>query len=187
MTTPTEFAGAAQAVAAALQAAAVDPADGVRLLATLADFSPAVATPASEIGAAMATMQTAEGALFRRAALVAMCRASADYQPASYDDAVTLRVRLAALLDAEIQRAGDDGSDATFAALRALRAAVVQDLTARGASLARMQQVEVAASLPAPVLAQRLYRDATRADDLVLQANPPHPAFMPRTFTALNS
>ena len=35
------------------------------------------------------------------------------------------------------------------------------------------------------MLAQRLYGDATRADELIRRATPWHPAFMPTTITVL--
>ncbi len=40
---------------------------------------------------------------------------------------------------------------------------------------------------PALYLANRLYQDPTRAPQLVAEADPPHPAFMPPAFRALAS
>lgn len=182
----TDFAAAAQAVASALLAATTDPADSIRVLASLANFTPAVPTSSSGVDVARATMQTACGELFRRSALVALCQASSTYQPSSLDDAVALRQQICSLLDAEILIAGNEGADATFNALRTLRAAVVLDLTQRGANLAQLMTVTSPNVVPAPVIAQRVYRDATRADELVLEGDPPHPAFMPVSFTALS-
>jgi prophage DNA circulation protein len=42
-----------------------------------------------------------------------------------------------------------------------------------------------AGSLPALVLAHRIYDDAGRADQLVQQVQPVHPLFMPQSFQAL--
>lgn len=181
-----DFAAAAQAVAATLLAATNDPADAVRMLGTLAAVTPIQPTPPSAVGAAMTTMQSGCGDLFRRTALVALCRASTTYQPSSFDDAAALRTQLTDLLDAEILIAGDQGADATFYAMRNLRTAVVRDLTQRGANLARLMTIKTPNVVPAPVIAQRVYRDAARADELVLQANPRHPAFMPVSFKALS-
>jgi prophage DNA circulation protein len=61
----------------------------------------------------------------------------------------------------------------------------VQDLTVRATSLAALTTVSLGAALPAPVLAQRLYRDSTRADELLQAVDPVHPAFMPMSFQAL--
>lgn len=183
----TAFATAAQALAAALLAATTDPADSVRVMASLANFTPNAPVPASAVGSAMQTMQSGCGDLFRRAALIAMARASASYQPASFDDAVTVRNQLCALLDAEIMIAGNQGEDGTFNTFRAVRAAVVQDLTTRAANLSTLANVKSNSAVPAPVLAQRLYRDSTRSDELVMQADSIHPAFMPTNFKALSS
>jgi prophage DNA circulation protein len=187
MSSATDFAAAAQALATALSATAVRPADAMRLLSNLANFSPDDATSPSTIGAAMAVMQSATGDLFRRAAVVALARVSADYEPTSADDAAAVRAAVCAALDAEIGIAGDQGQDATFNALRAVRAAVSMDLATRGAGLASIGVVASALPMPAPVLAQRLYRDPGRADELVAQADPVHPAFMPVAFKALSS
>ncbi|SMF48298.1 Mu-like prophage DNA circulation protein [Azospirillum oryzae] len=150
------------------------PADRLRLLAPLA--SDASVTVGSGIHVA---------ALYRRAAIAEMARAAAAWEPGSYDEAVLVRDRLRDVIDAEIVRSGDAGQDDTYLALRKLRAAVVADLTERGADLARLVPVASATSLPALVLAQRLYQDPTRSDELVQAANPIHPAFMPTSFRAL--
>lgn len=185
VSTVPAYTAAAQGVPAALLAATTDPGDSMRMLSNLAAYWPAAPTPTSSIGTAMATMQSASGDLFRRAAVVAVCRAASSYQPSSYDDAVTVRDRVTTLLDAEIQTAGDQGEDATYTALRNLRAAVVQDLTARGANLAALMTIATPRPMPALALAQRVYRDAKRSDELVTEAAPVHPAFMPTSFRGL--
>ncbi len=185
MSTTSDFAAAAQGLASALLAATVNPADAIRLLSSLADFTPNDPTTSAPIGVAMAVMQSATGDLFRRAAVVALARASAAYQPASADDAAAVRDTVCGLLDNEIAIAGDQGEDGTFNALRAVRAAVAADLAKRGAALPSITTVTTPQAVPAPVIAQRLYRDPARADELVTQANPPHPAFMPTSFRAL--
>lgn len=179
------FAQSAQSLVATVLAATTDPADGVRVLSTLANFTPTVPTDSSATGIARAAIQTASGDLFRRAAVTSVCRASSTYQPASYDDAVTVRSQVTTLLDAEIQVAGNSGADASYNALRSLRAAVVKDLTARGADLAALITISSRLPLPAPVLAQRVYRDSSRSDELVVEADCVHPAFMPTAFKGL--
>ncbi|MDR3438948.1 DNA circularization N-terminal domain-containing protein [Telmatospirillum sp.] len=185
--TGTAMATAVQTVVAALYSATADPADGIRLMSSLAAFTPAVPTTISVIGTAMATGQDATGDLCRRAAVVAAARAAQAYQLSSSDEAVTVRDTVVALIDAEIDIAGDQAEDDTYSALRTLRQTVVTDLNTRAATLPSMRTVTVGALLPAPVLAQRLYKDSTRADELVSEADPPHPAFMPVTFRALAS
>ncbi|KWT89359.1 MULTISPECIES: hypothetical protein [unclassified Variovorax] len=182
----SDFAAAAQALAEALRGATIDPADAIRVLTSLADFHPTMPTSSSGVGDARATMQAASAKLFRRTALVALCRASRSYQPSSFDDALATRQAICDLLDTEILIAGNEGADASFNALRALRAAVVRDLTQRGANLAELTTVKSPNVVPAPTIAQRVYRDSSRSDELVVQADPPHPAFMPVAFKALS-
>lgn len=185
MSTTSDLADAAQSLAASLLSACGTPADAIRLLTELANFHPNTVTGSDVIGVAAGDMQSASGDLFRRAAVVALAQASANYQPSSYNDAARVRDLVVALLDAEITVAGDQGEDNTFTALRALRVAVVEDLTSRGASLAPIITFTNAAPLPAPVLATKFYRDPSRADQLVAQANPVSPLFMPVSFQAL--
>lgn len=186
MSTSNDFAIAAQALAAAVNSSAVDPADAIRMLSSLTTFMPSDPTGSAAIGAAMATMQRASGDLFRRAAVVAMARASSSYQPVSADDAAEVRTTVCDALDREIGIAGDQGEDATFNALRKLRVAVVMDLNSRGAGLPDTTSVLLPAPIPAPVLAQKLYRDVSRSDELISVSGCVHPAFLPAAFTALS-
>lgn len=176
------FTDAAQALATAILNAASTPGDALRGLQVLAAFNP--------VGAADANGQVVQGAcadLFRRAAACSLAIAGSKYQPQSSDDAAGVRSKVLAVLDAEVTVAGDQFEDGVFTSLRTLRAQAVQDLNARGAVLPTLTTVEVASSLPALALAQRLYRDATRSDELVARVVPVHPAFMPRSFEALSA
>lgn len=162
----------------ALSAACADPADAIRLLENLIAFMPNRPETASPIGLALAGM-------IRRAAASALTAAAGTYQPASADDAAGMIARLGADLDAQATLAADAGDDASYSALRGARGAIVKDLRARGSTLALVKAVQTAQPAPSLVLAQRLYRDAARAEQLVTQANPLHPLFMPTRFQAL--
>ena len=184
----TDMADALAALVEAMRAGITDPADQVQVLLALAGFTfTDSAGGAVGIGAAMATMRDAMAAACLRAALVSLARASASYQPSSYNDAAALRVSLAAALDSEITAAGDAGEDATYTAFKALRSAVVQDLTVRGASLPSVVTVKLQLPLPSLVIAQRLYLDASRSDQIAAESGAIHPAFCPTTFQALAS
>lgn len=178
-TTLDDVAAAAQALVAALVAACADPADAIRLLADLLDFTFA--------GGEQTAVDRATGDLFRRSAVTAMAAAAVAFQPASYDEALRIRTLIVRLIDDQIDRAGDSGEDQTFNALCALRTDVVRDLNARGADLAPTRSFAFAAPLPDVVLANWIYRDPARADELVTQAAPIHPLFMPTAFRALAS
>jgi len=184
----TDMLDALAALVEAMRAGITDPADQVQVLLALAGFTFADSAGGTVgIGAAMAAMRDAMAAACRRAALVSLARASASYQPSSYNDAATLRVSLAAALDNEITAAGDAGEDASYTALTALRSAVVQDLTVRGASLPSIVTVNLLLPLPSLVIAHRLYLDASRSDQIAAESGAIHPAFCPTTFQALAS
>jgi len=184
----TDMPDALAALVEAMRAGITDPADQVQVLLALAGFTFSDSAGGTVgIGAAMAAMRDAMAAGCRRAALVSLSRASASYQPSSYDDAAALRVVLAAALDNEITAAGDAGEDASYTALKALRSAVVQDLTVRGASLPSIVTVNLQLPLPSLVIAHRLYLDASRSDQIAAESGAIHPAFCPTTFQALAS
>ncbi|WP_321810069.1 DNA circularization protein [Burkholderia sp. BCC1985] len=181
------FTAAVQGVTTAVLAATSDPSDSIRLLSALSTFTPSAVTTNSVIGSAMGSMQTACSSLFRRASIGAVAQASASYQPTSSDDAARVRDFVTGMIDAEMTIAGDNGEDETYDALSTLRGAVVADLNKRGAGLASIEAFEFPEPMPSLALAARIYRDPTRADELVAQANPVHPAFMPTSFKALSN
>ncbi|MGC1549437.1 MAG: DNA circularization N-terminal domain-containing protein [Rhodanobacter sp.] len=179
---------AAQTLTAALSTAIVNPGDAVRLFNTLGAFAPIISTVGTgQTSAAQQIAGTATAALLRRAAIGAITRAAASYVPSSYNDAVTTRNLVTCCIDNEILVAGDNGDDATYGALRSLRQSVVAVLAANGANLAPLKQFNFRTPLPSLTLANRIYQDGTRAEQLVDQCNPIHPAFMPTSFQALAS
>lgn len=181
------FAAAVQALVETLRTACADPADAVRLLSSMAGYDPGGLPSSAPVGGAIYTLTLAMGQLFRRAALSSLARACATYQPSSYDDALAVRLAVAPLYDAEILIAADAGEDASYQALRSLRSAVLDDLITRGSDLARLTTVTTNLPQPSLALAFRLYRDASRSDELIARANPVHPGFMPTSFNALSS
>ncbi|KWH52569.1 DNA circularization protein [Burkholderia cepacia] len=183
--TVDDFTGAVQGIASAVLAATNDPRDSLRLLAALATFSPESDTTNSVIGSAMSSVEGACSDLFRRTSIGAVAQASASYQPSSSDDAAQVRDFVTGLIDAEMSVAGESGADQTYQALSALRAAVVADLNKRGGGLSSIKTFTIPEPVPSLAVATRIYRDPTRADELVSQADPVHPAFMPTMFKAL--
>lgn len=186
-TDQTTFANAAQGVVTALAASAASPADAIRLLSSLMSFVPTPVVGSSQIAAAQSTMQGACADLLRRTTVAQIAVSATTYQPTSADDAVAVRISITTLLDSEILTAANQGEDDVYASLRTLRQAVVADLNSRGSGLASVTTYNFGNTLPALTLANRLYRDATRSDELVAQANPIHPAFVSATFKALSS
>jgi prophage DNA circulation protein len=173
----TTIAAAIATLVQALADSCADPADAIRLLEQLVAFQPD--GPASDASVAIAGM-------FQRAAAASLTTAVGEYQPTSADDAATLMTDVAALLDDLATEAADDGDDQSYQALRAARVSIVTDLRTRGGSLAQIASFTFGQPLPSLFLAQRLYRDPTRADQLVGQVPTcEHPLFMPTTFQAL--
>jgi prophage DNA circulation protein len=174
-------------LAEAVRAVAVDPADQVRLLTELATYATVATGSAAPIGMTIAAVETETAAMAQRVALVSLARACAAYQPTSYNDAVELLTTVAAFMETMIVAAADGYHDTTYDALRALRTAVIQDLTARGASLPSLITVTTPQPVAALPLAYRLYGDATRSDDIIARGDPINPCFMPTSFLALAS
>jgi prophage DNA circulation protein len=183
----TSIPTAAQQVVADIAACAQDPADQIRLLVPMATYTPTPASSLAPIGSSIATAQTATASVWRRAAITGIARGTAIYQPTSYNDAVAVLDRVTSIMDAEIVSAADLGDNASYLALRALKAAVAQDLISRGANLPQLVTVTRGRPLPSLALAYQLYADATRSDDLIARVNPPAPLWMPTTFHALSS
>ncbi len=169
---------------AVLQTAST-PRAALQALQSMATPVAVPAPPAGAVGASIGAIQTGLQSLFNRAAAVSLANAASAYAPSSADDAAAVRTQVTGVLDDAITTAGDAGDDASYTAFIALRAAVVQNLNARGAALPSVTTISTGLPTPALALAQRLYRDASRSDELVAEANPPHPAFMPTRFLGL--
>jgi prophage DNA circulation protein len=152
----------------------------IKLLIQLANYQPSGTAASTSAGQALTL-------LYQRAAATALGIAGTTYAPSSYNDAITVRGQIVAVLDNQIEIAGDTFDDAVFTQLRDLRQNSVLDLNQRGAALPALAPVVTTMNLPDVALAMKLYGDPTRADGLVTQANPHHPLFMPNDFLALAS
>ena len=185
---PADTATLAASISALLNdlvASAINPADAVRLLSNMAQYSPASSVIPGQIGTDMSAMNDALAALFRRYALAQLATTLTTYQPSSQNDANSVLSGAVSLFDAEITAAGDAGNDQSYQAVRALRQAVIADLTSRGADLSAIAAFGFNSNMPSLLLANRIYRDPTREPTLTQQINPIHPAFCPQTFQAL--
>jgi prophage DNA circulation protein len=156
---------AVQAVPTAVRAAIVEPTDQIRALLAIAAYAPAITTATDPVGLGLAKAQTATQALCLYATLGELANAAAAYQFTSQNQAATVSAQVAAAL------------------ANGLRSAVVSYLAGQGAVLAPLRTVTFRAPLPALVIAQRLYQNGMRADELIRNAVPWHPAFMPMSLT----
>jgi prophage DNA circulation protein len=96
---------------------------------------------------------------------------------AVYEDLVAVRTRVVALCD----RMEDAATDAVFEALAEVRAQAIAELAVRGATLQPLRRYVTAFPRPSLTLAQRLYQDPSRADELVARTGAVHPGFLPQT------
>lgn len=147
------------------------------------DAKPVPRTTPSRI--AQSDNQDALHKMIQRAAVVEASRAAGavafDSPAWSSGDVSELRDDLVAQLDAQAiatDAAGGAIDDSVYEALIDLRAALVHDLTTRGALLPRLVTYTPAVTLPAVVLSQQIYGDASRADEIAARNNVRHPGFV---------
>ena len=115
-------------------------------------------------------------ALTNQARLLAVALAQ-DGVVATATEARALRDALLSQIDTELE-ANDPPADVAKG-LAQVRAAVVRDVAARSEFLQQRSTFTPLAVLPALVLAQRIYQDASRAEELVARNGVLHPAFVP--------
>lgn len=116
----------------------------------------------------------AVNALVRRTAVIEAARSTASIEFESYQDAIKVRDTVIDALETESLTAPDP----VFTALTELRTAVINDINTRGADLAKLVPYTPKATLPALVIAHRIYGDATRDLEIVSRNNIPHPGFV---------
>ncbi|MEW6648146.1 MAG: DNA circularization N-terminal domain-containing protein [Pseudomonadota bacterium] len=120
--------------------------------------------------------------LMQRGAVIEAARQSTLAAYESRADALATEQLLADAIDtqlAAIDPFGQTIDDGVFEALEALRAAVTTDLRERGARLPELRSYTPQATLPALVIAHRLYGDCERADEIVARNKIAHPGFVP--------
>lgn len=143
-------------------------------LSALFDRAPALRLPAGRPTANDQAMQQ----LLRVSIAAQQAQQSSVTAYASYDDAIATLARITEQLDSVAYGA----DDATAIALQDLRTAVALDLQSRAADLARVSRYTPGETLPALVVAHRLYGPAAvgdRADELVARNRLAHPGFVP--------
>lgn len=153
------------------------PREASRTLASLASFgaNEAATIVNTQIRRQEAGNRDAMIELCRTAAVIERALAVAEIEFTDYQDAVAVRDSVLDQLDAVADITPDD---VLYNALAAVRAAVVSDVAARGADLARLVTVAPATTVPALVLAYDLYEDAERDADIVARNRVVHPGFL---------
>ena len=184
---PAALAGQISGLASGLTGLIAEPAAAIAGLGRLFDFgnrpaargpAPLVALPAvpdtTPARRRQAKNQAALRDLVQQAALIAAAGESRRVRFASRQAARATRNLLADAFDRQMMRA----EDPSYITLAALNAAVVNDINTRQARLPRIVSYTPTATLPALVLAHRLYGDARKEADIVTRNRTPHPGFV---------
>jgi prophage DNA circulation protein len=148
---------------------------GLRRLAAGAGnayVAPTPSTPSRDQAAQVA--YAAERAQIRYA-LGAACAHIRDTDLTEYDAAIADRDAVAALIAAEEEVSDGDVVDA----LRSLRTALIEDVTARVARLPRTTLFTPPGVVPTVLIAQALYGDADRETEIIARNDIIHPMFAP--------
>lgn len=119
-------------------------------------------------------------------ALVAMSRIIADQEFRSRDQVEDWRTRLSSAFDLAEEDAANERDSASYQILLALHAAAIRDLTARARPLPRMINFNLSTRYPALWIANRLYGDGSRFDDIIAENRVVHPLFVPAEGRALS-
>lgn len=175
---PTDLAVTVTDLLGGLSAVFRRPAQAVQAYRSLFRFGSGLApVPAGTVTRAQqARNQHALTALVRQAAVIEAAQSSSAMSFPTLDEATQVRDELAGELDRHMLTA----DDALYPLLGDLRVAVIRDITARGADLARIVRYTPTATMPALVLAHRLYGDAAQADHVIVARNRSvrHPGFV---------
>lgn len=178
---------AALNVAELVRSSLSDPGAQMTALLSLANFGVDGITTLAPIGASIVAARRATAAMCQQIALASVALACADWNPTSSEQAEALRLMVADKMDMAATTAADAGYTDVWKALRDLRSSLTAFLADQASQLPDQITVTRNSPVPALVLAQQLYADGSRSDDLITRANPVHPAFMPVSFQALSS
>ncbi|MDX1729520.1 MAG: hypothetical protein R3184_00150 [Aurantimonas coralicida] len=171
--------------------ARVQPGAGVVAAAAMLDAARIVGEGGAPDGVLIdteATLVTGEAALDGFLSVLAVTMAAyavvrRDYP--SSQDAAAARESLVTRASAAYQSAGAGLPDDVFGFLTDLVGEAALQLSRTSADRAPLVRVETGRSLPSTLLAWQLYRDPSRAAEIVDRNNVATPALMPATFEAL--
>lgn len=133
-------------------------------------------------GAKLARSQAAIARTVRLALMTAVARQAATIDYTSQLEARAVRRAFNELVSAEIERVDAEGNPVNgelYARMIDLRTAVIRDLDSRGMRLPEVTTYTPAATVPALVIAQRLYGDATRVNEIIARNALRDPGFVP--------
>lgn len=118
--------------------------------------------------------RTAVASLVRQTAVIEAARATSSIEFESQNQAVDIRDTVISAIDTEQLTASDN----VFVALSDLKTAVISDINTRALDLSKLVAYTPKSTLPAVVLAYRLYGDANRDEEIVTRNSIAHPGFV---------
>jgi prophage DNA circulation protein len=173
---PWKVLGELRALLAAFGTPPITPKLGLRALLDAYGFTAATARPPPTTATRIREAANYDAILRLVRSLIAI--QSARLAPAetydSYDAAVTTREAIVALLDEQMEGAGDD----SFAALERLRADLVRAVPGEASDLPSLVRYTPGYTVPCLVLAHRLYGDVSREADIVARNRVERPGFV---------
>lgn len=116
--------------------------------------------------------------LHRRAMLAEIVTVTTRIEFEAAEDALAFRERIGGLVDREVESASETGDDEVTATLQDLLVAVSRDLAVRAQRLPSRVLFEAPATLPALVIAHRLYGSTERTEDIIDRNGIAHPGFV---------
>lgn len=122
-----------------------------------------------------------------RFTLIAECKAISLSELGTKSRCDALQGRLNSDFDAAIVTAADRMEYAAQRALVKLHAAITADLVTRGRPLPNIATFETRQRMPALALANRIYGDADRAQEIIAENAVVHPLFMPTSIKVLTA
>jgi prophage DNA circulation protein len=153
--------------------------------ADLAGYDRVRAALLAEAPQGLAAIAVVQAAL--RFSLAQTARVAAALAFTSQQDVASVMTRLNAAFDGAETSAADEKDAANYRALIALHAAIVRHLADTERPLPRMVAYSFPTRLPALAMAQVIYADASRSDELVGENKIVHPAFCPSSGQALSA
>lgn len=115
----------------------------------------------------------------------AMACVASEANPSSSNEANHITQSVVEQLDRALIATGDRGDDELYSMLLELRGSFLLTMNGIADNLSDLMQYQTAKPLPALTLANRLYQDASRVDELIQSTPVPHPAFMPTKIQVL--
>lgn len=125
-------------------------------------------------------------AMSRRICLDAIYQTEPTVEWQSSTDALAFRDSILPLFLAEITYSGDNDEVDVFEYFNGAVSDISKDVQTRGYGLPDLISYTTTTSLPPCVIAENLYGDGTRDDEIVIRNNPIRPLFMPLTVEVLS-